>query len=60
MQGDPIEWVSDHRYHHAHTDTPMDPHSPYDGYFWAHIGWLWDNEVLAEAQVLGLPPGKLD
>ena len=45
MQGDPIEWVSDHRYHHAHTDTPLDPHSPYDGYFWAHIGWLWDNEV---------------
>lgn len=45
MQGDPIEWVSDHRYHHAHTDTPLDPHSPYDGYFWAHMGWLWDNEV---------------
>lgn len=45
FQGDPIEWVSDHRYHHAHTDTPLDPHSPYDGYFWAHIGWLWDNEV---------------
>ena len=45
FQGDPIEWVSDHRYHHQHTDTPLDPHSPYDGYFWAHIGWLWDNEV---------------
>lgn len=46
IQGDPIEWVSDHRYHHQHTDTPLDPHSPYDGYFWAHIGWLWDDEVL--------------
>lgn len=46
LQGDPIEWVSDHRYHHVHTDTPLDPHSPYDGYFWSHIGWLWDNEVL--------------
>jgi stearoyl-CoA desaturase (delta-9 desaturase) len=45
-QGDPIEWVSDHRYHHLHTDTPMDPHSPYEGFWWAHMGWLWDNEVL--------------
>ncbi|KAK9831586.1 hypothetical protein WJX74_001346 [Apatococcus lobatus] len=46
IQGDPIEWVSDHRYHHQHTDTPMDPHSPYEGFWWAHIGWLWDNEAL--------------
>ena len=45
VQGDPIEWVSDHRYHHQHTDTPMDPHSPYEGFWWSHIGWLWDNEV---------------
>ena len=30
-QGDPIEWVSCHRYHHVHCDTPLDPHSPYEG-----------------------------
>ena len=45
LQGDPIEWVSDHRYHHLHTDTPLDPHSPYEGFWWAHMGWLWDDEV---------------
>ena len=33
IQGDPITWVSDHRYHHVHTDTPLDLHSPYEG-FW--------------------------
>jgi len=44
-QGDPLEWVSSHRYHHVHTDTPLDPHSPYEGFFWSHMGWLLDNKV---------------
>ncbi len=26
--GTPVQWVGNHRYHHAHTDTPLDPHSP--------------------------------
>ena len=34
MQGGPIEWVSDHRYHHLHTETPLDPHSSYEGFYW--------------------------
>jgi fatty-acid desaturase len=46
-QGDPIEWVSSHRYHHLHTDTPLDPHSPYEGFWWSHMGWLLDNQVRA-------------
>jgi stearoyl-CoA desaturase (delta-9 desaturase) len=33
VQGDPVTWCSDHRYHHTSTDTPLDPHSPYEG-FW--------------------------
>eukprot|EP01025_Chloroclados_australasicus_P060259 TRINITY_DN771_c0_g1_i2.p2 TRINITY_DN771_c0_g1~~TRINITY_DN771_c0_g1_i2.p2 ORF type:complete len:392 (+),score=31.64 TRINITY_DN771_c0_g1_i2:155-1330(+) len=45
VQGHPIEWVSDHRYHHLHTDTPLDPHSPYEGFWWSHLGWLFDHEV---------------
>ena len=45
VQGDPIEWASSHRYHHLHTDTPLDPHSPYEGFWWSHMGWLLDNEV---------------
>ncbi|KAF6260540.1 MGDG specific palmitate delta-7 desaturase [Scenedesmus sp. NREL 46B-D3] len=43
-QGDPIEWVSTHRYHHLHCDTPLDPHSPYEGFFWSHMGWLFSTE----------------
>ncbi|GBF94471.1 hypothetical protein Rsub_07005 [Raphidocelis subcapitata] len=45
VQGDPIEWVSSHRYHHLHTDTPLDPHSPYEGFWWSHMGWLLDNQT---------------
>ena len=47
IQGDPLEWVSSHRYHHLHTDTPLDPHSPYEGFWWSHMGWLLDNKVWA-------------
>ncbi len=38
--GTPVQWVGNHRYHHAHTDTPLDPHSPLQRGFWyAHVGW---------------------
>ena len=45
LQGDPTEWVSSHRFHHLHTDTPLDPHSPYEGFWWSHMGWLLDEKV---------------
>lgn len=38
--GTPIQWAGNHRFHHAHTDVPGDPHSPHlDGYWYAHVGW---------------------
>ncbi|PNW78440.1 hypothetical protein CHLRE_09g397250v5 [Chlamydomonas reinhardtii] len=48
VQGDPLEWSSSHRYHHLHTDTPLDPHSPYEGFWWCHMGWLLDNNATME------------
>ena len=48
VQGDPIEWASSHRYHHQHCDTPKDPHTPYEGFWWSHMGWLLDNEATIE------------
>jgi stearoyl-CoA desaturase (delta-9 desaturase) len=48
VQGPVIEWVADHRKHHAHTDREGDPHSPHVGHgsglggLWhAHTGWLF-------------------
>ena len=40
LQGPPLDWASIHIEHHAHTDTDDDPHSPVDGFFHAHLGWL--------------------
>jgi len=48
VQGDPTEWVSSHRFHHLHTDTPLDPHSPYEGFWWSHMGWLLDEKATLE------------
>ncbi|KAL5718631.1 hypothetical protein ACHQM5_011513 [Ranunculus cassubicifolius] len=46
-QGDPIFWVSTHRYHHKVTDTVRDPHSPAEGIWFSHIGWIFDvNKII--------------
>ncbi len=55
VQGPVIEWVADHRKHHAHTDEEGDPHSPhthagegwrgaFEGLWHAHVGWLWETQ----------------
>jgi len=45
LEGGPIFWVAVHRVHHQHSDLPGDPHSPRDGAFWAHIGWILFGET---------------
>jgi fatty-acid desaturase len=41
LQSGPIAWVTTHRIHHAFTETDRDPHSPRNGSYWAHIGWIF-------------------
>jgi stearoyl-CoA desaturase (delta-9 desaturase) len=40
LEGGPIFWVAVHRIHHQKSDQPGDPHSPREGAWWAHIGWI--------------------
>ncbi len=40
LQGGPIFWVATHRIHHQYSDKEGDPHSPQDGKWWAHMGWV--------------------
>jgi stearoyl-CoA desaturase (delta-9 desaturase) len=52
VQGPVVQWVADHRRHHAFSDREGDPHSPWrygdttgallKGMFHAHVGWLFD------------------
>lgn len=37
--------MSCHRYHHLHCETPLDPHSVYEGFWWSHMGWLLDDQA---------------
>ena len=41
MQSGPLTWVTTHRVHHAFTETDKDPHSPRNGTYWAHMGWIF-------------------
>jgi stearoyl-CoA desaturase (delta-9 desaturase) len=40
LEGGPIFWVATHRQHHQLSDDDGDPHSPREGGFWAHMGWI--------------------
>jgi stearoyl-CoA desaturase (Delta-9 desaturase) len=52
VEGFVIDWVADHRCHHAHSDVEGDPHSPHvgrapglrgrlAGLWHAHMGWIF-------------------
>ncbi|MEV1329084.1 acyl-CoA desaturase [Micromonospora costi] len=55
VQGEIIQWVADHRRHHAFSDVEGDPHSPWRfgesvwgltrGMFHAHVGWMFNREM---------------
>jgi fatty-acid desaturase len=40
LEGGPIFWAATHRLHHQRSDQPGDPHSPRDGAWWSHMGWI--------------------
>lgn len=46
LEGGPIFWVAIHRQHHQNTDRERDPHSPREGRFWAHAGWLLTGQTM--------------
>ena len=58
FEGDVTGWVATHRRHHAFSDRPGDPHSPYRygtgpagqlrGLLHAHVGWLFGNDPTSQ------------
>ena len=54
LEGGPIFWVATHRVHHQHSDHEGDPHTPQDGTWWAHAGWILSGRALhSETALLG-------
>jgi stearoyl-CoA desaturase (delta-9 desaturase) len=41
-----VFWVATHRIHHQYADKKGDPHSPLDGTWWAHMGWILTGKSL--------------
>jgi len=44
-QGGLFWWVSEHRHHHRTADTDADFHSPRDGFWHSHMGWLLRDDI---------------
>ncbi len=41
VEGPALEWAATHIKHHAHSDREGDPHSPVEGFWHAHMGWMF-------------------
>ena len=61
-EGPVIDWVATHRKHHRYSDVDGDPHSPHvghgsgwrgavQGFFHAHIGWVFSDMEVADEQI---------
>jgi stearoyl-CoA desaturase (Delta-9 desaturase) len=52
VEGPALEWAATHIKHHAQSDREGDPHSPVEGLFHAHVGWLF-KDSLADPNIYG-------
>jgi stearoyl-CoA desaturase (delta-9 desaturase) len=46
LQGPAVEWAATHVKHHAKSDKEGDPHSPLEGFWHAHVGWLFRDRLI--------------
>lgn len=51
-QGSVLRWSFDHRLHHRFTDTDEDPYSVKDGFWHAHMGWLFKEPLPIDEKVI--------
>ena len=63
VQKGPLWWAGVHRLHHRYSDRPGDPHSPREGFWHAHQGWIfdgrWDETRLDQVRDLAKSPELL-
>lgn len=45
LEGAAVQWAATHVRHHALSDQEGDPHSPVEGFFHAHVGWLFKDRM---------------
>ena len=52
LQGSVAFWVHMHRLHHQFTDKEKDPHNIQNGFFHAHMGWLFRKYVAIDYSLI--------
>jgi stearoyl-CoA desaturase (delta-9 desaturase) len=43
-----LDWCQVHRVHHRYADTDLDPHNINQGFYHAHMGWIYQKTSLLE------------
>lgn len=51
-QGSALRWAFDHRLHHAHVDTDLDPYSIKKGFWYAHFLWILEKPRVIDPKVV--------
>jgi len=46
FQGSCLKWSSDHRRHHSKIDTENDPYNIHEGFWYAHMGWMFRKDSI--------------
>ena len=60
MENSALEWCSDHRRHHKHTDDDDDPYNIQRGFFHAHMGWIMTRPIGGEVPLTNVNDLKAD
>ena len=60
LENSVIEWCSDHRRHHKHTDKENDPYNIQKGFWHAHIGWIMFRNLTTESPLTNVNDLKID
>jgi stearoyl-CoA desaturase (delta-9 desaturase) len=47
LQQPVLQWANVHRFHHRYADTDLDPHNINQGFFHAHMGWIFQKTPLS-------------
>ena len=51
-EGGAITWVAMHRLHHTFSDREgRDLHTPKDGFWWSHVGWIVSNIGMDQREI---------
>jgi stearoyl-CoA desaturase (Delta-9 desaturase) len=59
LQGSALKWAHDHRLHHRHVDTALDPYSIKKGFWYAHFLWMFERQSFDPVVTADLSKNKL-